>query len=99
MSMLVDLCIHIAIGTLAGQIAGLWLQSLSLGADGDGFIGSIGGVGGAQILQAMAPEISNSISAEPAGAIAQLAASIGGGAFSVIIFGALACRTDHQRVP
>ena len=98
MSTWVDLCVQIAIGTFAGQMAGLWLQTLSLGPDGDGFIGGIGGVGGAQILQAMTPEISNSISAELTGAMAQLAASIGGGAFLAIILGALACRTDHQRV-
>jgi hypothetical protein len=99
MLMWVDLCIQIAAGTFAGQMAGSWLKSLSLGPDGDRFTGSIGGVGGAHILQAMAPAISNSTTAELAGAMAQLAASIGGGAFFAIIFGALACRTDHQRVP
>ena len=97
MSTWIDLCIQIAAGTFAGQMVGSYLKSLSLGPDGDRFIGSIGGVGGAQILQAMTPVIS--ISAEVTGAMVQLAASIGGGAFLTISLGALACRTDRQPAP
>jgi hypothetical protein len=99
MSTWVDLCLQIAAGTFAGQVAGVYAKPLSLGPDGDRFIGSIGGVGGAQILQAMTAASANSISAELTGAIAQLAASIGGGAFLALILGALAYRTDSQRTP
>jgi hypothetical protein len=90
MSTWLDLCLQLAYGTLAGQVAGLWLKNLSLGPDGDRFVGGIGGVGGGQILQAMA--ISNSTTAELLWAVAQVVSSVGGGVMFIVLFGALADR-------
>jgi hypothetical protein len=99
MTMWVDLCIQLASGMLAGQIAGSRLRYFSLGPDGDRFTGGIGGVAGAQILHAMGPVLANSAGLEVLERVAQVGASVGAGALFAALFGALAGWSEYRHEP
>jgi hypothetical protein len=99
MTLWVDLCIQLACGMLAGQIAGSRLKYFSLGPDGDRFTGGIGGIAGAQILHAMGPLFANSAGVEVLARVAQVGASVGAGALFAAFFGALAGLSEYRHEP
>jgi len=93
----IAVCVQIAFGMFAGQMAGTWLKSFCLGPDGDRFVGGLGGVTATQLLDAVAPGIAGSAGPEFVEVATQLVASIAGGAFFAAFFGVLAGGADRQR--
>src|SRR5262249_22616744 len=92
----IAVCVQMAFGMFAGQIAGTCLKSFSLGPDGDRFVGGVGGVTGAQLLKVSVPAIAGSAGPEFAEIATQLVASIGGGVCFAAFFGVLAGRADRR---
>jgi hypothetical protein len=97
--MWIDLCIQLACGMLAGQIAGSRLKYFSLGPDGDRFTGGIGGIAGAQALHAMEPLFVNSAGVKVLARVSDVGASVGAGALFAAFFGALAGLSEYRHEP
>ncbi len=81
---IVNLIIQLIAGVIGGNGAGSALKDYSLGGLGNTIVGAIGGVGGAQALQAFIPALAGATGSEPdVGAI--VGQLVGGGASGAIL--------------